>query len=79
MRLALFDLDHTLLPIDSDHAWGEYTVARGLRDPVEFKARNDAFYKNDKVGKLNPVEYRKRYLRFIYLSILIERLHFLAE
>jgi phosphoserine phosphatase len=29
MKLALFDLDHTLLPIDSDHAWGDYTVARG--------------------------------------------------
>jgi HAD superfamily hydrolase (TIGR01490 family) len=57
MRLALFDLDHTLLPIDSDHAWGEYTVTRGWRDSVEFKARNDAFYENYKVGKLNPVEY----------------------
>jgi HAD superfamily hydrolase (TIGR01490 family) len=57
MRLALFDLDHTLLPIDSDHAWGEYTVERGWRDPVAFKARNDAFYENYKIGKLDPVEY----------------------
>jgi HAD superfamily hydrolase (TIGR01490 family) len=57
MRLALFDLDHTLLPIDSDHAWGEYTVTRGWRDAVEFKAQNDAFYDNYKIGKLNPVEY----------------------
>lgn len=57
MRLALFDLDHTLLPIDSDHAWGEYTVLRGWRDPVEFKARNDAFFENYKIGKLDPEEY----------------------
>jgi HAD superfamily hydrolase (TIGR01490 family) len=57
MKLALFDLDHTLLPIDSDHAWGQYTVERGWRDAVEFKARNDAFYENYKIGKLNPVEY----------------------
>jgi HAD superfamily hydrolase (TIGR01490 family) len=57
MRLALFDLDHTLLPIDSDHAWGEYTVERGWRDAVEFKARNDAFYENYKIGKLDPEEY----------------------
>jgi HAD superfamily hydrolase (TIGR01490 family) len=57
MRLALFDLDHTLLPIDSDHAWGDYTVERGWRDAVEFKARNDAFYENYKIGKLNPQEY----------------------
>jgi HAD superfamily hydrolase (TIGR01490 family) len=57
MRLALFDLDHTLLPIDSDHAWGEYTVVRGWRDAAVFKARNDAFYENYKIGKLNPEEY----------------------
>ncbi len=57
MKLALFDLDHTLLPIDSDHAWGEYTVERGWRDAVEFKARNDAFYENYKIGKLHPEEY----------------------
>ena len=25
-RLALFDLDHTLLPIDSDYAWGVFTA-----------------------------------------------------
>jgi HAD superfamily hydrolase (TIGR01490 family) len=57
MRLALFDLDHTLLPIDSDHAWGEYTVARGWRDPVKFKARNDAFFEDYKAGRLQPAEY----------------------
>ena len=32
MRLTLFDLDHTLLPLDSDHAWGQFTVALGWRD-----------------------------------------------
>ena len=32
MRLALFDLDHTLIPIDSDHAWGQFTVTLGWRD-----------------------------------------------
>ncbi len=57
MKLALFDLDHTLLPIDSDHAWGEYSVERGWRDAVAFKARNDAFYENYKIGKLDPPEY----------------------
>ncbi len=31
IRLALFDLDHTLLPLDSDHAWGEFTVKLGWR------------------------------------------------
>ena len=32
VNLALFDLDGTLLPIDSDHAWGEFMVALGWVD-----------------------------------------------
>jgi HAD superfamily hydrolase (TIGR01490 family) len=57
VKLALFDLDHTLLPIDSDHAWGEYTVQIGWRDAASFRRRNDAFYEDYKVGKLDPVNY----------------------
>ncbi|HNK53394.1 MAG TPA: HAD-IB family hydrolase, partial [Ottowia sp.] len=29
LKLALFDLDHTLIPIDSDYAWGEFTTRIG--------------------------------------------------
>jgi HAD superfamily hydrolase (TIGR01490 family) len=57
MRLALFDLDHTLLPMDSDHGWGEFTVSIGWRDAAAFKARNDAFYEEYKRGELKPAEY----------------------
>jgi HAD superfamily hydrolase (TIGR01490 family) len=57
VRLALFDLDHTLLPIDSDHAWGDFTVSIGWRDAHEFKRRNDAFYEDYKQGKLDPENY----------------------
>ena len=32
MNLALFDLDGTLLPIDSDHAFGEFMVRLGWVD-----------------------------------------------
>ena len=42
--LCLFDLDDTLLPIDSDHAWGEFVTRLGWVDAVEFARRNDAFY-----------------------------------
>ena len=34
MKLALFDLDHTLLNTDSDHSWGEFLVNEGLVDPI---------------------------------------------
>jgi HAD superfamily hydrolase (TIGR01490 family) len=56
-RIALFDLDHTLLPIDSDHAWGDFTVARGWVEPVEFKRQNDAFYAQYQAGTLDIYAY----------------------
>lgn len=53
-RLALFDLDHTLIPFDSDYSWGEFTSTRlGWNDPAEFRARNDAFYADYKAGTLD--------------------------
>lgn len=33
MRLALFDLDHTLIPFDSGMAWTRHLVARGALQP----------------------------------------------
>jgi HAD superfamily hydrolase (TIGR01490 family) len=57
LKLALFDLDHTLLPIDSDHAWGEFTVEIGWRDADAFKRRNDAFFEAYKRGELDSENY----------------------
>jgi HAD superfamily hydrolase (TIGR01490 family) len=56
-NLALFDLDHTLLPIDSDYEWGQFLVRIGAVDPVAFKQANDAFFEQYKAGTLDPVEY----------------------
>jgi len=53
MKLALFDLDYTLLPIDSDHAWGEFTITLGWTDPVDFARQNDAFYAHYQAGTLD--------------------------
>jgi len=57
MRLALFDLDHTLLPLDSDYAWGEFSLQIGWTDPATFKARNDAFYADYQAGVLDIHDY----------------------
>ncbi|MFT4193162.1 HAD family hydrolase [Ottowia sp.] len=57
MKLALFDLDHTLIPIDSDHAWGDFTTRIGWTDADEFKRRNDAFYAQYQAGTLDIREY----------------------
>ncbi|AEG93882.1 HAD family hydrolase [Ramlibacter tataouinensis] len=56
-KLALFDLDHTLLPIDSDHAWGEFTQAIGWCDRAEFKRRNDEFFAQYQAGTLDIHDY----------------------
>jgi HAD superfamily hydrolase (TIGR01490 family) len=55
--LCLFDLDDTLLPIDSDHAWGEFIVRIGWVDAAAFARRNDAFYAQYKAGRLDIHEY----------------------
>ncbi|MBW7833111.1 MAG: HAD family hydrolase [Simplicispira suum] len=56
-RLALFDLDHTLLPIDSDYEWGEFTQRIGWTDPVEFGQRNAEFYAHYQAGTLDVHDY----------------------
>ena len=53
MKLALFDLDHTLLPIDSDYSWGVFTSTIGWTDPVDFNRRNDEFFAHYRAGTLD--------------------------
>jgi HAD superfamily hydrolase (TIGR01490 family) len=56
-RLAVFDLDHTLLPLDSDFSWGQFTTRLGWTDPHEFARRNEVFYAQYKAGTLDIHEY----------------------
>ncbi len=57
MKLALFDLDHTLLPIDSDYSWGVFTSKIGWVEPESFNKRNDEFYEHYKAGTLDINDY----------------------
>lgn len=57
MRLALFDLDHTLLPIDSDYEWGEFTIRLGWCDASEFKRRNAQYFEQYRAGTLDIHDY----------------------
>ncbi|OZB50909.1 HAD family hydrolase [Thiomonas sp.] len=59
-NLALFDLDNTLLPFDSDHAWGEFCVHLGWTDGPKHRQTNDRFYADYKAGTLDL----DAYLRF---------------
>lgn len=56
-HVTLFDLDHTLLPLDSDYAWGEFTLTIGWVDPADFKRQNDDFYAQYQAGTLNVHDY----------------------
>jgi HAD superfamily hydrolase (TIGR01490 family) len=83
MNLALFDLDHTLLPIDSDHEWGQFLVRVGAVDGAVFASRNDAFFAQYQAGTLDPVEYLEFALGTLarFPRPELERLHaqFMAE
>src|SRR6185503_11572305 len=57
MRLALFDLDNTLLAGDSDYEWGQFLVDRGVVDRAAYEAQNRAFYDQYKAGTLDIHEY----------------------
>ena len=53
MNLTLFDLDETLIPLDSDHAWGEFVIRLGWVDEAAFRRRNDEFFAQYKAGALD--------------------------
>jgi HAD superfamily hydrolase (TIGR01490 family) len=57
MNLTLFDLDGTLLPTDSDHAFGEFIIKLGWADATEHKRRNDAFYADYMAERLDMHAY----------------------
>jgi HAD superfamily hydrolase (TIGR01490 family) len=57
MRLALFDLDNTLLAGDSDFEWAQYLIEHGVVDRELYEARNQAFYDQYKAGTLDIFEF----------------------
>jgi HAD superfamily hydrolase (TIGR01490 family) len=57
MRLALFDLDNTLIACDSDYEWGQYLVDRGILDREAYEAQNREYYEQYVRGTLDIHEY----------------------
>ena len=57
MKLALFDLDNTLLAGDSDFEWAQYLISRGVLDREVYEARNQDFYDQYKAGTLDIHEF----------------------
>ena len=56
-RLALFDLDHTLLPIDSDYQWADFLARTGRAgNPEVARARNNDLMNRYNEGQLTAQE-----------------------
>lgn len=53
MRLAIFDLDHTLLTADSDFLWGQFLCQQGVVDADAYARENLRFYQDYQAGTLD--------------------------
>ena len=57
MNLTLFDLDGTLIPVDSDHSFGAFMVEVGWVDGEVWGRRNDEFFAQYNAGTLDLPAY----------------------
>ena len=57
MKLALFDLDNTLLAGDSDYEWAQFLIDEGVLERDTYEARNNHFYEQYKAGTLDIFEF----------------------
>ena len=56
-KLALFDLDNTLLEGDSDVSWAQFLIEEGVLHPDEYRAKNLWFAERYKDGTLDIHEF----------------------
>jgi HAD superfamily hydrolase (TIGR01490 family) len=52
MKLALFDLDNTLLGGDSDYAWSQFLIEEGILDREKYEATSGWFLKEYEKGSI---------------------------
>lgn len=57
MKLAIFDLDNTLIAGDSDHLWGEFLIEQGVVDREKYRRENDRFFQEYRDGTLDIHEF----------------------
>ncbi|MEP7182706.1 MAG: HAD family hydrolase [Betaproteobacteria bacterium] len=60
--LALFDLDHTLLPHDSDELWVAFLIDEGMLDRAHYEAANRDLMSRFNRGEADTFEFTEFYL-----------------
>jgi len=83
-RLALFDLDHTLLPLDSDYQWADFLARTGRAgDPAEAQRRNEELMERYNAGQLTAEQSAEFMLGLLARASMPELAHwhevFMAE
>lgn len=78
-NLALFDLDMTLLDVDSDHSWGRFIVDKGLVDAKAYADANDDFYQDYIAGVLDVVAYNEFVASFLHTKTMNELVNYRDE
>ena len=59
LKLAMFDLDNTLLPFDSDKSWNLFLAGKEVVNHREFLEKSNAFYEDYINEKLDIREYNR--------------------
>lgn len=60
--LAIFDLDHTLLPNDTDEQWTDFLIECGKLDRVEYDSANRDLIARYNRGEAGAIEFTEFYL-----------------
>jgi HAD superfamily hydrolase (TIGR01490 family) len=68
MRLALFDLDHTLLDGDSDQLWCDFLIEKSLLDKAIFSSKNEAMARDYKSGAVDVQVFCEFYIGTLTLK-----------
>jgi len=65
MKLAIFDIDNTLIAGDSDVLWGEFLCERNYVDSVVYESAHRKYYKDYLNGNLDINNFLKFQLKVL--------------
>ena len=64
-KLAIFDLDHTILKCNSDHSWLDYLINKEFIKREEYFEQNAEFQKKFREGSVNYKDYYEFTIQYL--------------